>query len=83
MRSFSRLSVRAAQSLARPTAHAVPVAARAFSSLLDKKGVAEETKYIRSLEARKQAEIRENLERILALEDHHDEKKELVNLLGR
>jgi hypothetical protein len=83
MRSFGRLSVRAAQSLARSTARPVPVATRAFSSILEKKELAEETKYIRSIEARKQAEIRENLERILALEDHHDEKKELVNLLGR
>jgi hypothetical protein len=54
-----------------------------MSGLLDKKEMAEESKFIRSMEARRQEEIRKNVERILALEDGHEEKKELVDLLGK
>ncbi len=82
MRSFNRIAVRAAHNFVKPTARPVPVASRAFSSILEKKELAEETKFIRSLEAKKQAEVRANLERILALEDHHEEKQELVKILG-
>jgi hypothetical protein len=58
-------------------------ALRSMSGLLDKKEMAEESKFIRSMEARRQEEIRKNVERILALEDGHEEKKELVDLLGK
>jgi hypothetical protein len=58
------------------------VAVNAMSTLLDRREHAEEAKFIRSLEVKRQEEIRANLERIMALEDHHEEKKELVGLLG-
>lgn len=53
-----------------------------FSTLLDKKELAEETKYIRSLEAKRQEEVRQNLEKILALDDSHADKQQLIGLLG-
>lgn len=65
------------------TASFVRPAAASFSTLLDKKELAEETKYIRNLEARKQEEIRKNLEKILALEDSHHEKQQLIGFLGK
>ena len=80
MFSVSRI---AARSVAKRVAR-VPVAApRLMSSIIDKKEMAEEAKFIRSMEAKNQEAIRANLERIMALEDHHDEKKELVELLGK
>lgn len=54
---------------------------KSFSTLLEKKG-GEEVKYIRNLEAQRQTEMRANIERILALEDDNEEKKELAELLG-
>lgn len=42
----------------------------------------EETKFIRTIEAAQQAEIRANIERILALDDSNAEKKELHELLA-
>lgn len=61
-----------------PRRAAVP----SFSTLLDKKELAEETKYIRSLEAKRQEEVRQNLEKILALDDSHADKQQLIGLLG-
>ena len=55
---------------------------RSLSSILEGRETAEETRYIRNLEAAKKAEIRANIERILALEDGHEEKAGLVELLG-
>lgn len=54
-----------------------------FSTLLDKKELAEETKYIRSLEAKRQEEVRQNLEKILALDDSHADKQQLIGLLEK
>ena len=58
-------------------------ASRNFSTILEGRETAEETRYIRNLEAQKRAEMRANIERILALEDHAEEKKNLQNLLGK
>lgn len=55
---------------------------RSFSSVLETREIGEEARYIRTMEAQKQAEIRANIERILALEEGHSEKAELVQLLG-
>ena len=55
---------------------------RSFSSVLETREIGEEARYIRTQEAQKQAEIRANIERILALEEGHSEKAELVQLLG-
>jgi len=59
-----------------------PKATRPMSTILDNKERAEESRYIKSMEAAREAEMRKNLERIMALEAHHDEKKELVELLS-
>eukprot|EP01038_Epipyxis_sp_PR26KG_P004412 gene4412-6239_t len=50
---------------------------------LQEKGISEETKYFRDLELKKKDEIRQNVERILALDDSHEEKKELVDILEK
>lgn len=60
---------------------AVQKTTRPMSGLLDSKERAEEARYIKSLESAREAEIRKNLERILALEANHEEKQELVDLL--
>lgn len=65
-------------SMKMPTA----VIQRSFSSVLETREIGEEARYIRTQEAQKQAEIRANIERILALEEGHSEKAELVQLLG-
>lgn len=54
-----------------------------MSNVLDAKEHAEESRFIRQMEAKQQSEVRAKLEAILALEDHHEEKKELVGLLGK
>lgn len=61
----------------------MPKFAPQFSTLLDKKEGAEEARYIRDIENRRKEEIRANVERILAMEDSHEEKQELVELLGK
>ena len=80
MNSLSRI---AARSALKRVVKAPVAAPRLMSTLLDKKEHAEEAKFIRSMEARQQEAIRANLERIMALEDHHEEKQELVQLLGK
>ena len=57
-------------------------ASRGLSSVIERKEHAEETIYIRSQEAARQAKIREDVERILALEDDHEHKQDLQELLG-
>lgn len=42
----------------------------------------EEARYIRSMETDRQSAMKVEMERILALEDHHEDKKELLDLLG-
>ncbi len=55
---------------------------RSFSSILETREMGEEARYIRTQEHQRQAEIRANIERILALEEGHAEKTELVQMLG-
>ena len=53
-----------------------------FSTFQDReKG--EEAKYIRAEEEKLRASRRAEMERILALEDHHAEKQNLVGILGK
>jgi len=54
-----------------------------MSTILEGKERAEETRYIKQVEAAREAEIRKNLERIMALEAGHEEKQELVELLSK
>lgn len=44
---------------------------------------AEETRYIRQMEERKHEEIRAKMEAVLALEDDHTDKKQLVDMLEK
>ena len=55
---------------------------RSFSTILETREIGEEARYIRNIEAQNKAEIRANIERILALEDGHAEKTDLVQMLG-
>jgi hypothetical protein len=59
-----------------------PFVTRNMSSVIEKKEHADEARYIREIENRRKEEIRANLERIMALEDSHEEKTNLVGLLG-
>ncbi|RYG59258.1 hypothetical protein EON64_20435 [archaeon] len=65
--------------MARP---AVPAVSR-MSSLIERKEHAEEARFIRSMEQKNKEDLKANMERILALEDHHEDKKELLELLGK
>eukprot|EP00598_Pedospumella_elongata_P007965 CAMPEP_0184984798 /NCGR_PEP_ID=MMETSP1098-20130426/13682_1 /TAXON_ID=89044 /ORGANISM="Spumella elongata, Strain CCAP 955/1" /LENGTH=343 /DNA_ID=CAMNT_0027508831 /DNA_START=66 /DNA_END=1097 /DNA_ORIENTATION=+ len=56
---------------------------RSFSSILETREMGEEARYIRTQEHQRQAEIRANIERILALEEGHAEKTELVQMLEK
>jgi hypothetical protein len=58
-------------------------AQRSFSTMFDSREHQEEARYIRNMEAERQAAIRKNVDRILSLEDGHKEKEELVGLLGK
>jgi len=57
-----------------------PVAVSNFCTFGDRER-GEETRFIRAEEERRKKEIREKMEKILAMEDHHEEKRELVGLL--
>lgn len=54
---------------------------QSFSTLLDKKELGEEVKFIRGQEARRKEEIRAKMEEILALEDSNEQKVELLEML--
>jgi hypothetical protein len=54
-----------------------------MSTVIEKKEHADEARYIREIEARRQAEIRANLDRIMALADNHEEKTAIVDLLEK
>mmetsp|Transcript_74140 Transcript_74140/g.145528 ORF Transcript_74140/g.145528 Transcript_74140/m.145528 type:complete len:338 (+) Transcript_74140:99-1112(+) len=83
MSLFRKVVSRSAIQLARAgkTSSPASFAQRSFSSMLEKREMGEEAKYIRSMEAQRQAEIRANVERILALEDGHEDKADLEKLL--
>lgn len=53
-----------------------------FSTMLESKEHVEEARYIKQIEAQREAEVRKKLEAILALEAGHEEKQQLVELLG-
>eukprot|EP01034_Spumella_vulgaris_P035330 gene35330-43563_t len=82
MYAIRKVAVQSARSVAR-TGVKAPFVTRNFSSVIEKKEHADEARYIREVEARRKAEIRANMERILALEDSHDEKTHLVELLEK
>lgn len=82
MFSLSRAIARTSAQSLKTVVNKKTFAARGMSTLLDAKEHAEEARFIRQMEARQNAEVRAKLEKILALEDHHEDKKELVELLG-
>lgn len=53
-----------------------------FSTLLEQKEHGEETRYIRQQESERQKALRAEMERILALDDKHEDKQELVDILA-
>ena len=55
---------------------------RSMSSLLDSKERGEEAIYFQHEDARLKHEMRMKMEKILELDDDHEEKKELVDLLS-
>lgn len=58
-------------------------AVRNMSTLLEGREKTDEARYIRRAEEERAAELRRNLERIMALEDSHAEKAQLVEILGK
>lgn len=82
--SLARFAVRNSAKLVRATVARpmVPAVSR-MSSLIERKEHAEEARFIRSLENRNKEDLKANMERILALEDHHEDKKDLLELLGQ
>jgi hypothetical protein len=43
----------------------------------------EEGRYVKAQESARQQSLRAEMERILALEDSHEDKRELVEMLGK
>lgn len=81
MSSIRKLAQYGVKNLSR-SGFKAPVMTRCMSSVIERKEQAEEARYIRDIEARKSAEIRANLERIMALDDSNQEKAAIVDLLG-
>jgi hypothetical protein len=54
-----------------------------FSTSFESREQGEEARYVRAQENARQQQLRAEMERILALEDNHEDKKELAELLGR
>ena len=55
-----------------------PVFARFQSSLIEGKEKAEESRYIRAQEEARKAELRANLEKVLAMSDESEEKQNII-----
>jgi hypothetical protein len=53
-----------------------------FSTTFEAREQGEEARYVRAQESSRQQALRAEMERILALEDHHEDKQELVQMLG-
>jgi hypothetical protein len=76
---------RGAVQMAKRGAAAAPVqrvAQRSMTTILEGRERGEEAKFIRAIEADRQAAIRVNIERILALEDTHEDKADLMKICG-
>jgi hypothetical protein len=58
------------------------VSRRSFSVTLLDKEHAEESRYIQQIEAKRQVELKKKLDSILALEDGHEDKESIINMLG-
>lgn len=61
---------------------AAQLTVRSMNTLFETKEQGEEARYIHQKEAERQAQLKAELDRILALEDHHEEKQELHDLIG-
>jgi hypothetical protein len=75
----ARSGVRSAINLSKPLA---PQFVRFQSSILVEKEKGDEARYFRDQEMDRQKTVRANMERILALDDESEEKKELMTKLG-
>ena len=78
-RSFTPVAARLAANVAKPVVKFTP----RFMTTLSEKGQSEEAKYFREQDDAKKAAIRAELERVLALDDNSEEKKEVIELLGK
>jgi hypothetical protein len=84
MASVSRLALRNLAGNARKFSRAPAVqTGRFMSTIIERKEMAEESRFIRSMEVKRQAELKQKMEKILALEDSHEDKKDLLELLGK
>lgn len=83
MSALGRIFFRNVASNARKVTRISPVQGfRGLSSIIERKEMAEESRYIRKLEARRNEELKARMQKILELEDGSAEKKELLDLLG-
>jgi len=80
MRSASAVSVAAA---ARPLCRSVAANHRSFSTALVEKELGEEAAYFRRQEHEAKEKIRAEMDRILALEEGHEEKEELESFIEK
>jgi hypothetical protein len=80
LRRFVRGAVQLSKSGAAPVHR---IAQRSMSTILESREKGEETKFIRAMEADRQAAIRANIDRILALEDSDEDKADLMEILGK
>ena len=69
---------RAATSVVAKKSNVAPVFARFQSTLIDGKEKAEESRYIRAQEEARKAELRANLEKVLAMSDESEEKQSII-----
>eukprot|EP01039_Chlorochromonas_danica_P010770 gene10770-11970_t len=84
MSALGRIIFRNVASNARKVTSISPVQGfRGLSTIIERKEMAEESRYIRKLEARRNDELKARMQKILELEDGSAEKKELLELLEK
>ena len=81
MQAFRRVTTSSSKKFLAPQKFTAPLVARNFSSL-EGKEKGEESRYFRQQEAARKAEMRAQLEKILA-DDKHDKNDDLVEILGK
>lgn len=82
MLGVRKLALRGVRAAARSSRATAMPAGRAMSTNFESKERGEEAIYFQHEDARLKAQMREKLEKIMALEEDHEDKKALENLLG-
>jgi hypothetical protein len=80
-KSVAPSAARAAAAFLKPTARFSPRFLTTTGAFAEKQ-IGEEAKYFREQDERKKAAIRAELERVLALDDNSEEKRDVIELLG-